>query len=40
MSTFKGRMAVLSLWFLPERIVRWLPPSYRETIEREVYDAR
>jgi hypothetical protein len=38
MSTFKGRMAVLSLWFLPDWFVRWLPPAYRETIEREVYD--
>ncbi len=38
MSTFKGRMAVLSLWLLPDWLVRWLPPSYRETVEREVYD--
>jgi hypothetical protein len=37
-STFKGRAAVFALWFLPSWIVRWLPPSFRETVEREVFD--
>ena len=38
MSTFKGRMAILALWLLPDWFVRWLPPSFHETVEREVYD--
>jgi hypothetical protein len=37
-STFKGRFAILSLWVLPGWLVRWLPSSFHETVEREVYD--
>lgn len=38
MSTLKGRAAILALWFLPDFIIRWLPPSFGEAVEREVYD--
>jgi len=37
-STLKGRMAVIALWFFPDWIVRWFPPSFSEVVEREVYD--
>ena len=38
MSTFKGRTAIFALWFLPEWLVRWMPQSFTEAVEREVYD--
>jgi hypothetical protein len=37
-STFKGQAAIFALWFLPGWIVRWMPRSFIEAVEREVYD--
>lgn len=38
MRTVKGHAAMMALWFLPAWLVRLMPPSFHEAVEREVYD--